>query len=230
MTRCRFLSVALTALLLALLVAAPAARASKSAIATVESSNRKLRESLRAFYKSSGPARDKARDEARAAVGALLDFDTFAKATMGKHWETLSKAERERYTAAMKGAMEANYLARMQAGNVDVDQVKSEILGEAKQAGQTIVKTKIHSGDDTVAVDYVMEQGKKGPRAVDVITEGVSLVETYRDQINTLLPKKGVNGVIEAFDRVKKRAEKEQDAAADKKVEPAAAPTPGSAK
>ncbi|GAC1342563.1 MAG: hypothetical protein NVSMB23_15420 [Myxococcales bacterium] len=204
------------------------AHAAGTAAAAVEASNQKLRASLRTFYRSRGPAREKARTQARAAVGALLDFDAFAKATLGKRWDGLPAADRARYARAMKGAMEANYLAKMQAGNVDVAQVKSEVLGEEPQGENTLVKTKIHSGADTASVDYLMAKGKGGPRAIDVITEGVSLVETYRDQINTLYPKKGLNGVIEAFDRVRKRAEKTQDAAADgaKADAPGAAASP----
>jgi ABC-type transporter MlaC component len=170
---------------------------------------------LRKFYRSRGPHRERARREARQAVDALLDLGAFAKATLSKHWVSLTPAERARYTKAMKGAMEANYLAKMQSGSVDIDQVKIEIVGEEK-GDRTVVKTKVHSGADTVQVDYLMVDTKKGPRAIDVITEGVSLVETYRDQINTLLPKKGLNGVIDAFDRVRKRAEKQQNEQADR--------------
>lgn len=211
------------------LLAAPArllAVPAQGASAAVESSNRKLRQSLRAFYKSSGAKREQARREARAAVGSLLDFDAFARATLGKHWDGLKPAERARYAEAMRGAMEANYLAKMQSGNVDVDQVKSEVLGEEKQGGNTLVKTKVHSGSDVVEVDYLMETSRKGPRAVDVVTEGVSLVETYRDQINTLFPKKGLQGVIDAFERVRKRAEKQQNEQADRQN--GSAGTPGS--
>jgi phospholipid transport system substrate-binding protein len=216
MTLYRSLTTLCCALLLGLLPArVQAAAAQVAASAAVKASNEKLRASLRTFYKSRGPAREKARAQARAAVGALLDFNAFAKATLGKRWETLSPADRARYTSAMKGAMEANYLAKMQSGNVDVGQVKSEVIGEEPMGEYTLVKTIIHSGSDTASVDYAMAKGPSGPRAVDVITEGVSLVETYRDQINTLYPKKGLNGVIEAFERVRKRAEKTQDATAD---------------
>jgi phospholipid transport system substrate-binding protein len=215
MTLYRSFTTLCCALLLCLAPARARAAPVQGATAAVKASNEKLRASLRAFYKSKGPAREKARAQARAAVGALLDFNAFAKATLGKRWETLSPADRARYTNAMKGAMEANYLAKMQSGNVDVGQVRSEIVGEEPMGEYTLVKTIIHSGSDTASVDYVMAPGPNRPRAVDVITEGVSLVETYRDQINTLYPKKGLNGVIEAFDRVRKRAEKTQDAAAD---------------
>lgn len=222
---------ALAAALAALLVGPARAKAApaQGASAAVESSNRKLRQSLRAFYGSTGTRREQARREARAAVGSLLDFDAFARATLGRHWDGLKPGERARYTEAMKGAMEANYLAKMQSGNVDVEQVKSQIVGEQKQGAQTLVKTRVQSGSDAVEVDYLMEQTRKGPRAVDVITEGVSLVETYRDQINTLFPKKGLQGVIDAFERVRKRAEKQQNDQADRKTGSAAAASPDAA-
>jgi ABC-type transporter MlaC component len=209
-----------------LLAPSHASAAPGRATAAVEASNRRLRESLRKFYRSTGARREQARREARAAVSALLDFNAFAKETLGKHWASLTPAERARYTEAMRGAMEANYLAKMGSDSVDVEQVKVEILGEEKQGDRTVVKTKVHHGADTVEVDYVMVDTKKGPRAIDVITEGVSLVETYRDQINTLLPKKGLNGVIEAFDRVRKRAEKQQNEQADRQTGASAAAAP----
>jgi phospholipid transport system substrate-binding protein len=211
----RPLAIALCAALLLLAPKRASAAAAGRASAAVESSNRKIHESLRKFYKSSGPRRERARRASREAVDALLDFDAFAKLTLGKHWASLTPAERARYTKAMKGAMEANYLAKMQSGSVDVDDVKIDIVGEEK-GEHTVVKTKVHHGADTVEVNYVIVDTKKGPRAIDVITEGVSLVETYRDQLNTLLPKKGLNGVIDAFDRVRKRAEKEQNEQADR--------------
>jgi ABC-type transporter MlaC component len=201
-----------------LLVPSRASAAPGKASAAVEASNRRLRESLRKFYRSTGKHREQARRQAREAVSALLDFDAFAKETLGKHWASLTPAERARYTEAMKGAMEANYLAKMGADSFDIERVKVEILGEEKQGDRMLVKTKVHHGADTVEVDYVMVDTKKGPRAIDVITEGVSLVETYRDQINTLLPKKGLNGVVEAFDRVRKRAEKQQNEQADRQT------------
>jgi ABC-type transporter MlaC component len=61
-----------------------------------------------------------------------------------------------------------------------------------------------------------MEQRKGGWKAVDVVTEGVSLVDTYKDQVSKLLPKKGIDGVIAALERAKKRIEEEQPATAAK--------------
>ncbi len=130
---------------------------------------------------------------------------------MGKHWAELKADQRVRYTNALRGAMEANYLTKMQQGQVDMSKVRNEIPGEEKQGDKTLVKTRVITGKDSAEVNYLLERGKKGWKAVDVITEGVSLVDTYRDQVTKLLPKKGVNGVIDALERAKKRLEEQQD-------------------
>ena len=87
-----------------------------SASAAVQHTQEKVRSSLNAWFKSQGPARARAREQARKAVGELVDFDALARSTLGKKWEEIKPADRSRYTAALKGAMEANYLAKMRQG------------------------------------------------------------------------------------------------------------------
>ena len=208
-----------------LLLATPALAApAGSASAAVQQSNDHVRAALNAYFKApDGPAKQKARAEARNAVGALLDFQAIAQATLGKHWNELKPEQRARYTDSLRGAMEANYLSKMQKGEVDVSKVRNEILGETKQGDKTLVKTRVTSGNDSAEVDYLLERGKKGWRAVDVITEDVSLVDTYKEQVNRLLPKKGIDGVIQSLDRARKRLEEEQPKSASATPE---APTP----
>jgi len=187
-----------------------------SASAAVQQTQEKVRSSLNAWFKSQGPARARAREQARKAVGELVDFDALARSTLGKKWEEIKPADRSRYTAALKGAMEANYLAKMRQGKgTDVERIRTEITGEEQQGSHTVVHTKVHSGEDTAAIDYVMEKRPKGWRAVDVITEGVSLAETYREQVAKILAKKSLNDVIAALDRKRKTLEADENKPAE---------------
>ena len=187
-----------------------------SASAAVQQTQEKVRSSLNAWFKSQGPARARAREQARKAVGELVDFDALARSTLGKKWEEIKPADRSRYTAALKGAMEANYLAKMRQGKgTDVERILTEIIGEEQQGSHTVVHTKVHSGEDTAAIDYVMEKRPKGWRAVDVITEGVSLAETYREQVAKILAKKSLNDVIAALDRKRKTLEADENKPAE---------------
>jgi phospholipid transport system substrate-binding protein len=195
----------------------------------VKKSNDKVRGALTALFKAEGPAKAKARTQARAAVSELIDFDGLAKATLGKHWEELKPAERAHYTEALKGAMEASYLAKMQeskGSGVNPASVKNELLGEEPQDTKVLVKSRVTSGTDSAKVDYLMEKEPKGWRAVDVVTEDVSLVETYRDQVGRLLPKKGIAGVISALEKKRKSFEAQADAPAAKAPAAEASPAP----
>lgn len=184
-----------------------------SASAAVHKTTEQVRVAMDRYVKAQGPARNKAREEARAAVGKLIDFDALARSTLGKKWDDLKPQERKRYIDALRGAMEANYLVKMgKAKSEDVAKVKTEIGAEEKQGERTLVKTTVRSGQDTAAIDYVMAKMPKGWRAVDVITEGVSLAETYREQVGKLLPKKGIDGVISALEKKRKALESEMDA------------------
>jgi ABC-type transporter MlaC component len=200
-----------TSLALALfLLAAPAAG---SASASVQTAQNRLRSALDAWFKAEGPARETARAKARAAVSDLIDFDDFAKETLGNEWSKLKPAERKRYTAALKGAMEANYLHKMRSGqSSDVAKVKSDVTGETRQGDRTLVKTHVTSGDDNIDIDYLMEKDKAGWHAVDVLTDGVSTADTYRELVAKQLPKNGIEGVISFFEKKKKSIEASEDA------------------
>ena len=199
----------MTSIAVAVLVAAVQAGSASEA---VQKTQEKVRGSLSAWFKSEGPARTKAKEQARKAVSELIDFDSLAKATLGKKWDEISAKERARYTTALKGAMEANYLAKMRQGKSgDVDKIRVEVLGEEPQGERALVHTKVHSGEDTASIDYVMEKAPKGWRAVDVFTEGVSLAETYREQVGKLLQKKSLNDVIATLDRKRKQLEADLD-------------------
>ena len=198
----------MTSLAIALIVAAVQPG---SASAAVQRTQDKVRSALSTWFKSEGQARTRAREQARKAVSELIDFDALARSTLGKKWDEIKPADRSRYTAALKGAMEANYLAKMRQGkSTDVDRIRSEVTGEDVQGGKMVVHTKVHSGEDTAAIDYVMEKRAKGWRAVDVITEGVSLAETYREQVAKILAKKTLNDVIAALDRKRKALEADE--------------------
>jgi len=217
---------ALGAALALVAFAAPAIYAATgAATAAVKSANDTIRVALKKMVAAKGtPGWAAARTEARAAVGSLLDFDSLAKSTLGAHWDEIKPAERTRYVEAIRSAMEASYLSRMQ-GKVAVDEVKVDYLGEEPAkggAGNTIVHTHFMYGTDTAKLDFVMASAGKGkPRAIDVITEDVSLAETYQEQISSLWPKKGIEGVTAAFEKKAKRLEADLEAAQSSAAAPA---------
>ena len=216
---------ALVGLFALLSAASPARAATGPATAAIKASNDSIREALKKMVAARGtPGWAKARTEAREAVGGLLDFDALAKSTLGTHWDESKPAERTRYVDAMRSAMEANYLTRMQ-GKVAVDDVKVDYLGEEARGSDTLVHTHFSYGTDGAKLDFLVAKGKK-MRAIDVITEDVSLADTYREQISNLWAKKGIAGIAEAFEKKAKRLEGDLEATQAAATAPGAAAAP----
>ena len=95
---------------------------------------------------------------------------------------------------------------------------KAKVALAAVKGDHTLVKTKFSYGEDVVNLGFVVTKASKGKKAkaIDVITEDVSLVDTYKGQINTLWGKKGFEGVVGAFEKKKasfEKALKEKNAA-----------------
>ena len=196
------------------------------ATAAVKKASDHLRDTIKKLAEAKDVDWHKAREEARKAVATLLDFESLAEGTLGLKWAEVSKvkADKERYVKAMQSAMEASYLSRMQ-GSADkvkdvtekdkkkaVDDVKIDYLGETtNKDGKPVVHTTVTAGKESVNVAYVMAKvGKeKVWKAVDLITEDISLAETYREQITSLWPKKKFEGVVAAFEKKAKRFEAE---------------------
>ncbi len=209
----RFVTLALT---VAALLALPARAAEGPATAAVKAANDRVQQGLADYSKAAGEERKAAREKVRQAVESLLDFESLVKEAAGKHWAGMSAAHRKRFTDALRGVMQASYLSKMrEQASVDVSKVTSEYVGEDKDdKGHTHVKTVLHAGDDSAKVEYVLAHGKHGYRAVDVLTEDQSLVETYREQIAALWPKGGFEKVAERLEKKRKSLEAKEDAPA----------------
>ena len=210
--------------------AAPKFGPSGPATAAVKKASDHLRDTVKKLAEAKDVDWQKAREEARKAVASLLDFEALAEGTLGSKWAEVSKVKehKERYVKAMQAAMEASYLSRMQgSANAATDKVKETSTADKKKAvddvkidylgettskdGKPVVHTKVTAGKDTVSIAYVMAKvGKeKAWKAVDLITEEISLAETYREQIASLWPKKQFEGVVTAFEKKAKRFEAE---------------------
>src|SRR5207244_1234337 len=68
------------------LFAYPASAKEGSATAAVRAANEKLRTALDGYVKAKGDERKAAREQVRAAVDSLLDFNEIVRAATGKHW------------------------------------------------------------------------------------------------------------------------------------------------
>jgi phospholipid transport system substrate-binding protein len=138
-----------------------------------------------------------------AKINALVDrvllphFDTeySGRLVLGKHWNTATPEQRQRFVTAFYHALLKSYgtaLLDFTGDRLKVFPYKGE-----PAATSATVRTVVRKDDgNTVAVNYSLHRTDKGWMAWDVIIEGISYVKSFRDDFGAEIDQKGVDGLI----------------------------------
>lgn len=120
-----------------------------------------------------------------AAVSRVFDPEELARRTLAANWESFNPEEKQRFTKAFLKLLEHTYLRRIEAYTDEkVVFLDESTLGE----GRAEVSTKIVTSSKEVPIVYRLIK-KADWKVYDVIIEGVSLVQNYRNQFNQILAK-----------------------------------------
>jgi phospholipid transport system substrate-binding protein len=143
-------------------------------------------------------------------VEKFVDFEELAKRALGKEWDKLNAAQRKDFSDTMKGLLRASYAQKaIGQAQAEVKYGKETIKGDEATVNTTLTVKK-----DQIPVDYKLYKaaGKTGGwRIYDVVTDEVSLVETYAGQFRKLIADKGFDGLLSTLKT--KRAQLEKPAA-----------------
>jgi phospholipid transport system substrate-binding protein len=152
-------------------------------------------------------------EQLAAVVEKFVDFEELAKRALGKHWSELKPAQQKEFAETMKGLLRASYAQKaIGQAKADVKYGKEAIKGDEATVNTTITVKK-----DQIPVDYKLYKGtgkNAGWHIYDVVTDDVSLVETYSGQFNKLWDTKGYEGLLSTLKS--KRAQLEKAASTTK--------------
>lgn len=141
-------------------------------------------------------------------VEKFVDFEELSKRALGdKEWNGLTPAQRKDFTETMRGLLRASYAQKaIGQGGAAVKYGEESVKGNEATVGTTISVKK-----DRIPVDYHLYKTKdgKGPwRVYDVVTDDVSLVETYHLQFRKLMHEQGFNGLLGTLKTKREQLEK----------------------
>ena len=126
--------------------------------------------------------------ERRAAIrriaSDIFDIDEISRRTLGRHWQSLTAAERAEFVQAFGDLLRRSYFMKIDGQSVE----KIALVGEAIDDDQAIVRTTLKTRQGSqIPVDYHMVRGGDRWRAYDVSIGGVSLVANYRSQFERII-------------------------------------------
>jgi len=178
---------------------APAAAGGDDPSAVVQSSAQSILTAL-----------DKDRDAYRkdpAKVAQLVNqyllphFDTefAARLVLGVHWRDATPEQRKRFVDAFYHSLLSNYGSAITEFTADRLKIfPTKVEGDATRA---TVRTEIRRDTgDRISVNYYMRKTAEGWKAWDVVIDGISYVNSYREDFGPQIESQGLDAVIKRLD------------------------------
>ena len=153
---------------------------------------------------------DKDRDGYRkdpAKVQQLVDkyllphFDTefSARLVLGKYWPTTTPEQRKRFVDAFYHSLLTNYGAAL--AEFTADRLKIFPSNADSNAARATVRTEVkRDNGDRVSVNYYMRKTAEGWKAWDVVIDGISYVNSYREDFGPQIESQGIEAVIKRLE------------------------------
>lgn len=131
----------------------------------------------------------------RELVLPHVDSDAVARRVLAKHWKGANVDQQQRFTQEFQ-----SYLIRFYAkAFANYDGEKINLLGtpELDDRGNATVKTEIlRKNGQAIPVAYRMAKTGEVWKMYDVVIEGISLVQSKKDEFSPLITGKGLDKVI----------------------------------
>lgn len=135
----------------------------------------------------------------RESLAELLsdgfDVELIARLALGRPYRELDPQQRADYERLFRAFVLATYSARLEryAGE------RLVVLREtATSSGDIVVASEIRrAGAEPLRVDWRVRLGPDGPKIVDVIVEGVSMVVTQRNEFQAVVAARGIAGLLD---------------------------------
>ena len=181
-------SLALT--ICALALTAPSARAAGSAEEFIQTRQAQVTALLK---QGASAQRDK---QISAVLDGMIGYDELAKRSLAAHWDDLNEAQRKEFTDILKRLVQRSYEKNLR----NILEYRVEYLGEEPGSEGVVVHTKASSEskpqEEPITIDYRLLQAGSAWRVIDIVTEGSSLVNNYKNQFHRIIQKDGYDTLV----------------------------------
>jgi phospholipid transport system substrate-binding protein len=191
-----------------MLSAVPALAANGAGTTVVKQANDKISGLLKQKVATGSPEEKDLAAKVASSVRDFLDIDELGKRAMGDHWAKLKPEEQAEFISTLRSLIEDNYVRGLRSNlEYTVDYTGETSDHDGNPVVATMINTKRHNRPYKIEVDYVLKKDGDKWKAWDVRTDGVGLVENYRQQFDKIMEKDGFSGLIAKMKK-KQSAEK----------------------
>jgi phospholipid transport system substrate-binding protein len=128
-----------------------------------------------------------------------FDSEFSAQLVLGQYWRTATPEQRKRFIDAFYKSLLNNYGSAL--SDFTADRLKIYPTTVDASAPRATVRTEVkRSSGDRVAVNYYMRRTAEGWKAWDVVIDGISYVNSYREDFKPQIETQGLDAVIKRLD------------------------------
>ena len=138
-------------------------------------------------------------------IQAEVDFEAVSRRVVSKSWKKATDEQKKQFKAQFKTIMVDTYFVLLKSySNEEVMFTKEQI----KKDKYAIVDTQIISGNKKTPVRYRLIKVDNSWKIYDFIPEGISLINSYKNNYRTILKKQGMQGLLENMTKTKDKKSK----------------------
>lgn len=136
------------------------------------------------------------REKIESIAYSHFDFERMSRLVLAKNWSALKPDQQSQFADEFKKHLSVTYGRRLDSYTDEKISVES---GRAEGNGDVTVKTKVVGGaaGNGVSIDYRLREKDGKWLVIDVIIEGVSLIQNFRTQVQEIISAKGVDSLIQ---------------------------------
>ncbi len=125
-------------------------------------------------------------------IDARFDFRRMSQSVLATNWQAASKEEKRQFVEFFSQYLEDTYRKKIESyTNQRVEYAKETIRGE-----RAVVETFIVTDAKRIPVNYKLKLNDDEWFAYDVVIEGTSLVNNYRNTFDAIVKSQGMDGLL----------------------------------
>ena len=129
----------------------------------------------------------------RHAVDERFDWEEMARRALAIHWAKRTAEEKKEFVGLFADLLDHTYMKKVE----DYNGEKVSYEGETKEGDYAAVKVKIVTQKDKdIPVEYRLKKKENGWLIYDVSIEGVSLINNYRTQFNSIVQQSSYENLV----------------------------------
>ena len=115
-----------------------------------------------------------------------------SQSVLATNWQAATKEEKRQFVEFFSQYLEDTYRTRIESyTNQRIDYAKETIKGD-----RAVVETFIVADSNRIPVNYKLKNNDGEWFAYDVVIEGVSLVNNYRNTFDAIVKSQGMDGLL----------------------------------